>query len=198
MAVVGTPGYQNVRKGESGSCGAVRPAPEHVVSHCPSLVVQPLTVDALKAPGPPCLRPAFPPLPATTDREFRRARRTSRAVHADPAHHHRGDHHHRLQRRSPANPAPGRLRRDARLRLPSDGTRYGADARACSPADELLVAGHPLPLDRALGRPVSADGTPRLARSPMSAQSVIRSETDQPLQPTPTPPAPLPVEGASL
>lgn len=57
--------------------------------------------------------------------------------------------------------------------------------------------GHPLPLDRALGRPVSADGTPRLARSPMSGQSVIRSETDQPLQPTPTPPAALPVEGAS-
>ncbi|WP_329902463.1 hypothetical protein [Streptomyces sp. SP17KL33] len=26
MAVVGTPGYRNVRKGESGSCGAVRPA----------------------------------------------------------------------------------------------------------------------------------------------------------------------------
>ncbi|WTE17575.1 hypothetical protein OH747_08155 [Streptomyces anthocyanicus] len=29
---------------------------------------------------------------------------------------------------------------------------------------------------------MSADGTPRLARSPMSAQSVIRSESSQPLQ----------------
>ncbi|MGW7724952.1 hypothetical protein ACWGJ6_16560 [Streptomyces canus] len=29
---------------------------------------------------------------------------------------------------------------------------------------------------------MSADGTPRLARSPMSAQSVIRSESGQPLQ----------------
>lgn len=43
---------------------------------------------------------------------------------------------------------------------------------------ELLVAGQPLHLDRALGRPVSADGTPRLALSPMSAQS----ESGQPLQ----------------
>ena len=43
---------------------------------------------------------------------------------------------------------------------------------------------------RDLGRPVSADGTPRLARSPMSAQSVIRSESGQPLQPIATPPAP--------
>ncbi|MGY9065380.1 hypothetical protein [Streptomyces sp. CAS3] len=29
---------------------------------------------------------------------------------------------------------------------------------------------------------MSADSTPRLARSPMSAQSVIRSESGQPLQ----------------
>jgi hypothetical protein len=59
MAVVGTPGYQNVRKGESGSCGAVRPAPEHVGSHCPSFVIQPRTVEALKALGPPRLRPTL-------------------------------------------------------------------------------------------------------------------------------------------
>lgn len=57
MPVVGTPGYQNMRKGESGSCGAVRAALEHVGSHCPSFVVQPRTVDALKAPGSPRLRP---------------------------------------------------------------------------------------------------------------------------------------------
>lgn len=38
MTVVGTPGYQNVRKGESGSCGAVRPALEHAGSRCPSFV----------------------------------------------------------------------------------------------------------------------------------------------------------------
>ncbi|MFC9856245.1 MULTISPECIES: hypothetical protein [unclassified Streptomyces] len=56
------------------------------------------------------------------------------------------------------------------------------DARACSAASELLVADHPVHLDRSLGRPVSADGTPRLARSPMSAQSAIRSESGQPLQ----------------
>ncbi len=182
MAVVGTPGYQNVRKGESGSCGAVRPALGHVDSHCPSFVVQPRTVDVLEAPGPPRLRPTPHRFPATTDRRSALARSTSRAVHDDPAHHHRRDHHHRLQRRRPAGPAPGRLRRDARLRLPSDGARYGADARACSAASELLVDGHPLHLDRALGRPVSADGTPRLARSLMSAQSVIRSESGQPLQ----------------
>lgn len=68
MAVVGTPGYQNVRKGESGSCGAVRPALEQVGSHCPSFVVQPRTVGVLEAPGPPRLRPTPHHFPATTDR----------------------------------------------------------------------------------------------------------------------------------
>ncbi len=64
------------------------------------------------------------------------------------------------------------------LRLSCNGTRYGADARACS-GSELLVAGHPVHPDRSLGRPVSTDGTPRLARAPMSAPSVIRSESGQ-------------------
>ena len=66
MAVVGTPGYRNVRKGESGSCGAVRPALEHVGSHCPSFVVQPRTVDVLEAPTRLAFAQhptAFPPPP---------------------------------------------------------------------------------------------------------------------------------------
>ncbi len=39
MAAVGTPGHQNVRKGESSGCGAVRPALEQLGSHRPSFVV---------------------------------------------------------------------------------------------------------------------------------------------------------------
>jgi hypothetical protein len=68
------------------------------------------------------------------------------------------------------------------MRLPSDGTRYGADARTRSAASELLVAGHPVHPYRSLGRPMSGGNPPRLARSPTSAQSAIRSESGQPFQ----------------
>ncbi|MET9550102.1 MFS transporter [Streptomyces sp. NPDC006627] len=68
MAVVGAPGYQNVRKGEAGSTGAVRSALEQVGSRCPSFVVQRRTVDGLEAPGPPRLCPTLHRFPATTDR----------------------------------------------------------------------------------------------------------------------------------